>query len=284
MKKWFLLHWRTPGYNLARLFTCIVIALLLGSVFFQNSMGTQQAVFTMVGLQFMVLLFIGILFANTVQGLIAVERTVFYRERASHMYYPWVYDTAMGIAELPYVTFNCAVLTCIYYWMVGLNSDAAVFFSWFLVFWLYVLFYTYLGLFLACVMPTEELATVVAGAVTSLGSLLAGFMLPKDSIPWWWRWLYYINPMTYAVQPILSSQFYCEAAQLDSANPGSCPTFVQQTISGGSQVVPVWTYVRDNFNLNYEDRWMYVGILVLCIFIARFACGLALKFVNHAKR
>eukprot|EP00668_Euglena_longa_P028381 GGOE01035595.1.p1 GENE.GGOE01035595.1~~GGOE01035595.1.p1 ORF type:complete len:391 (-),score=125.49 GGOE01035595.1:167-1339(-) len=284
LRKWFVLHWRTPGYNLARFFTCIIIALLLGAVFFQQSMGTQQAAFTLVGLQYMVLLFIGILFANTMQGLIATERTVFYRERASHMYFPFLFNVSMGFAELPYITLNCFVLACIYYWMVGLNSDVAVFFTWFLIFWLYVLFFAYFGLFLGCVMPSAELASAVAGATTSLGSLLSGFMLPKDSIPWWWRWLYYLNPMTYAVQPILSSQFYCEAAELNPDQPGDCPTFVQQTVSGGTKVVSVWVFVRDMFNLNYADRWMYIGILVLCIGLARTACGLALTYVNHAKR
>lgn len=37
---------------------------LVGSVFFQNTMHTQQAVFTIVGLQFLVVMVIGILFAG----------------------------------------------------------------------------------------------------------------------------------------------------------------------------------------------------------------------------
>eukprot|EP00667_Euglena_gracilis_P000344 EG_transcript_344 len=284
VQKWFRLHWRTPGYNLARFFSSILIALMLGSIFFQNKMGDQQAVFTMVGLQFTVLLFVGILFANTVQGLIAVERTVFYREQAAHMYYSWVFNSAMGLAELPYITFNCIVLANIFYWMAGLNSDAATFFTWFLVFWLYVIFFTYSGLFLGCFMPTEELATITNGGVTSLLSLLAGFMLPKDSIPWWWRWLYYLNPMTYAMQPIFSSQFYCAAADADPTQPGDCPTFVVFAINGDSSVVPVWSFVKLMFNLDYADRWLYVGMLVICIVIVRIGCGLALAFINHAKR
>eukprot|EP00668_Euglena_longa_P009416 GGOE01011361.1.p1 GENE.GGOE01011361.1~~GGOE01011361.1.p1 ORF type:complete len:1164 (-),score=480.99 GGOE01011361.1:341-3751(-) len=284
MEKWFLLHWRTPGYNLSRLFTCIAIGLLLGSIFFQGSMGTQQAVFTMVGLQYMVLLFIGIMFANTMQGLMAVERTVFYREKAAHMYHPWVYNIVIGIAELPYVTLNCIVLAAIFYWMVGLENDVTAFFTWFLIFWLYVLYFTYFGMFLACVMPNSELASAMAGMITSFGSLLAGFMLPKDSIPWWWRWLYYINPMTYAVQPMVSSQFYCLAADLDPDQPGDCPTFIQEAASGSSKVVARWTFVEDMFNLDYADRWMYVSMLVVAIVIARLCCGLALGYINHAKR
>lgn len=43
-----------------------------------------------------------------------MERTVFYREKAAHMYHPWVFNEAMALAELPYVTVHCAVLAGIY--------------------------------------------------------------------------------------------------------------------------------------------------------------------------
>eukprot|EP00668_Euglena_longa_P038083 GGOE01049057.1.p2 GENE.GGOE01049057.1~~GGOE01049057.1.p2 ORF type:complete len:169 (-),score=61.52 GGOE01049057.1:295-801(-) len=168
--------------------------------------------------------------------------------------------------------------------MVGLSSSPTAFFSWFLVFWLYVVYFTYFGLLLGCVMANGELATVMAGAFTSLGSLMSGFMLPKDSIPWWWRWLYYLNPMTYAVQALLSSQFYCEAADMDADHPGNCSMFDQQTISGGSNMVAVWKFVKDMFNLDYDDRWLYVCLVVVFIVVCRAGCGLALTFINHAKR
>lgn len=44
---------------------------------------------------------------------------------------------------------------------------------------------------------------------------------------------------------------HCEAADLNPNQPGNCPTFVQQTISGETKVVAVWTFVRDMFNLDY---------------------------------
>eukprot|EP00667_Euglena_gracilis_P000129 EG_transcript_129 len=258
--KWARIHWRTPGYNLARFFACIVVGLLLGSMVCQDRMDTQQAVFASAGVQFIALMFTGVLFGNTVQGLVASERTVFYRERAARMYHPLLANLAMGLTELPYITWNCAVMTCIFYWMAGLNPDPVAFFSWFLVFWLYVGYFTCLGLFLGCLLPTQELATVVVSTTNLFGSLLCGFMLPKDSIPWWWRWLYYLNPTMYAVQAILSSQFYCNSDQSNN-----CPMFTQHTISGDSQVVAVWGYVQDAFDLNYEDRWLYVGLLVVFI-------------------
>lgn len=38
---------------------------------------------------------------------------MYYRERAAHMYRPSLFNIAMGLAEVPYITVDCAVLTCI---------------------------------------------------------------------------------------------------------------------------------------------------------------------------
>eukprot|EP00668_Euglena_longa_P040734 GGOE01053630.1.p1 GENE.GGOE01053630.1~~GGOE01053630.1.p1 ORF type:complete len:1449 (-),score=538.86 GGOE01053630.1:362-4525(-) len=283
-KKWMRTYWRSPSYNLARTFTAIIIALIMGSIFFRIGGNDPQTVFALAGLQFMAMLFMGIMFANTLQGLVAMERAAFYRERASHMYHPLLMNSVAGICEFPYVTLNCLLFVSIFYWMVGMNSDVSLFFLWFLIFWLYVLFYTYFGFLMGCLMPNAELATAMISVFTSILGQMCGFMLPKLNIPWWWRWLYYGMPATYALQAGISTQFYCEAADLDASNFGSCPSFSQEDSSGKATVTAVWVYVRDSFNLVYGDRWMYIGLLVMFVVLARILTGLTLMFVNHAKR
>ncbi len=56
---------------------------------------------------------------------VATERSVFYRERAAHMYHPLVLNAVAALCELPYITLNTFVFTCIFYWMVGLNEGQA---------------------------------------------------------------------------------------------------------------------------------------------------------------
>jgi len=283
-QKWILTHWRSPQYNFTRTMLCIIIALIMGSIFWQQTNGTtQQDIFSVAGAIFMSFVFVGVTFQNTVQGITERERTVYYREKAANMYHPFFLNIVAGICELPYLTLNTIVFTSIFYWMVGLNGTAGAFFFYYLIFWLYISFSTFFGFLLGCLLPNAELATGAGGAFVSISSLLCGFMQPVYLIGWWWRWLYYCIPLTYAFQAATSNQFYCAAAAANPSSPGSCPTF-PQTINGASQTVAVWTFVEHYFSLHYPDRWMYVGLLFMFVGLCRIGSGFALSFVNHDKR
>jgi len=282
--KWLRVSYRAAGYNMARTLTSVIIALIMGSIFFRLKMNDEQTVFSLVGIEYMSFIFMGVMFANTIQGLVAVERAVFYRERAAHMYHPILLDVVAGLSEIPYVTLNTMLFTAIFYWMVGLNPDVGLFFIWYLVFWIYILSFTLFGWLMGCLLPGPELATVLVSLLTSLSGLMSGFMLPKLEIPWWWRWLYYGIPLTYAIQPTISTQFYCAAAEANPNNYGDCPAISVTNTNGVTSMVAVWVYVRDYFDLVYGARWMYIGILVAFLAMIRIASGLTLQYVNHAKR
>ena len=51
---------------------------------------------------------------------------------------------------------------------------------------------------LAHTMPQPALATLALSVLGgSLFSVLSGFMAPAPTLPKWWLWFYYANPMSY---------------------------------------------------------------------------------------
>lgn len=121
-KQWWT-YWRSPDYNLVRFFFTLTAALLVGTIFwkvgtktsvcssfslFKFSMTTIRIVqeqdwksnkmfllcyrkdrndLTMViGAMYAAVVFLGVNNCSTVQPVVAIERTVFYRERAAGMY------------------------------------------------------------------------------------------------------------------------------------------------------------------------------------------------------
>lgn len=56
--------------------------------------GTQQDIFNVMGALYAAVLFLGVNNASSVQPVVAVERSVFYRERAAGMYSPLPYAFA----------------------------------------------------------------------------------------------------------------------------------------------------------------------------------------------
>lgn len=65
----------------------------------------------------------GITNCLTVQHVIALQRTVFYREKAAGMYHVLPYAAAMQLVELPYLIIQAVVYSAIVHWMA--SSSAA---------------------------------------------------------------------------------------------------------------------------------------------------------------
>nr|CAD1823988.1 unnamed protein product [Ananas comosus var. bracteatus] len=83
-----LSYWRNPPHNAVRFFFTTATALLFGTIFWD--LGTkrrkQQDVFNAMGSMYAAVLFVGFQNSTSIQPIVAIERTVFYRERAAGMY------------------------------------------------------------------------------------------------------------------------------------------------------------------------------------------------------
>ncbi|OMO68267.1 ABC-2 type transporter [Corchorus olitorius] len=86
-------YWRHPQYNAVRFLMTVVIGILFGLIFWDKGQQTskQQDLMNLLGAMYSAVLFLGATNASAVQSVVAIERTVFYRERAAGMY-----------SELPY--------------------------------------------------------------------------------------------------------------------------------------------------------------------------------------
>eukprot|EP00668_Euglena_longa_P028465 GGOE01035689.1.p1 GENE.GGOE01035689.1~~GGOE01035689.1.p1 ORF type:complete len:838 (+),score=305.00 GGOE01035689.1:124-2514(+) len=283
LRKWGRIHWRCRAYNWSRLVASVMLGLVVGSSFWQIHVRDQQSAFSLVSVQYLSLVFMAFTFMNTVQGLVARERSVFYCDKARHMYSPWVLNGVMALWEALYVSFFCLLCVLIFYPMVKLNPDGGIIVFWYWNFALYILFATYFGLFCGLFMPMQELVLVLMGILTTLFSLMTGYLLPRMQIPWWWRWVHYGVPLPYSFQIATSIQLYCAAADADVHAPGDCATF--PTISNGTAIqYPLWVAVRDRFYLSYADRWMYLGIIFAFLGIVHLLTGYVLVRVDHGKR
>ncbi|KAK9232149.1 hypothetical protein WN943_022392 [Citrus x changshan-huyou] len=89
-------YWRNPPYTAVRFLSTTITSLTFGTMFWDmgTKMTKQQDLFNAMGSMYTAVLFIGILNAVAVQPVVAIERTVFYRERAAGMYSGMAYAFA----------------------------------------------------------------------------------------------------------------------------------------------------------------------------------------------
>ncbi|XP_022728526.1 pleiotropic drug resistance protein 1-like isoform X2 [Durio zibethinus] len=202
-------YWRNPPYTAVRFLFTTVIALMFGTLFWDLGSKTnrRQDLINAMGSMYAAVLFLGFQNASSVQPVVAVERTVFYREKAAGMYSAMPYAIAQVVIEIPYVFIQSTVYSIIVYAMIGFEWTAAKFF-WYLFFMFFsLLYFTFYGMMAVAVTPNYHIASIVSSAFYALWNAFSGFIIPRPSIPIWWRWYYWICPVAWTFYGLVVSQF-----------------------------------------------------------------------------
>ncbi|KAF2323470.1 hypothetical protein GH714_035632 [Hevea brasiliensis] len=86
-KQWWT-YWRSPDYNLVRFFFTLITALIVGTIFWKvgSKRESSNDLTVIIGAMYSSVFFIGVNNCSTVQPIITIERSVFYREKAAGMY------------------------------------------------------------------------------------------------------------------------------------------------------------------------------------------------------
>ncbi|KAE9467762.1 hypothetical protein C3L33_00303, partial [Rhododendron williamsianum] len=170
-------YWRNPPYTAVRFIFTTFIALMFGTIFWDlgSKRSKQQDLFNAMGSMYTAILFLGVQNASSVQPVVAVERTVFYRERAAGMYSAMPYAFAQVIIELPYVFAQSAVYGVIVYAMIGFDWTFAKFlwYSFFMYFTL--LYFTFYGMMTVAMTPNGDIAAIIASAFYAYGTSFQDF-------------------------------------------------------------------------------------------------------------
>ncbi|KAL0323901.1 UNVERIFIED_CONTAM: Pleiotropic drug resistance protein 1 [Sesamum calycinum] len=167
----------------------------------------KQDLFNAMGSMYAAVLFLGVQNATSVQPVVAIERTVFYRERAAGMYSALPYAFGQAAVELPNLLIQTLVYGVIVYAMIGFEWTVAKF-LWYLFFMYFTLLYfTLYGMMTVAVTPNHNIAAIISSAFYALWNLFSGFIIPKTRIPKWWRWYYYLCPIAWTLYGLVASQF-----------------------------------------------------------------------------
>ncbi|XP_019711082.2 ABC transporter G family member 42 [Elaeis guineensis] len=269
-KQWWT-YWRSPDYNLVRFFFTLVTALLVGTMFWRIAQKRDSSfdLITSLGAMYAAVLFVGFNNCSTVQPVIAIERTVFYRERAAGMYSALPYALAQVVVEVPYVLIQTVYYTLIVYSMMDFQWTVAKFFWFFYVTFFSFLYFTYYGMMNVSISPNSQVAVLYAATFFTLFNLFSGFFIPRPKLPVWWRWYYWVCPISWTVYGLVVTQY---GDQEDLIKVPGQP----------DQIIKF--YLKDHFGYDSDSMGvvatMLVGFTVLFAFV--FAYGI--KKLNFQQR
>ncbi|KAK7289806.1 hypothetical protein RIF29_03766 [Crotalaria pallida] len=270
-----LVYWRSPPYNAMRMIFTILSAVMFGTIFWDigQKRETTQQVIVIMGALFCACLFLGVNNASSVQPIVSIERTVFYREKAAGMYSPMAYATAQGLVEFPYIISQTLIFGVITYIMLNFERDIGKFLYYMMFLFLTFSYFTFYGMMAVGVTPNQQFAAVISSAFYSLWNLASGFMIPKAQIPGWWIWFHYLCPVTWTLRGIITSQL----GDLESIVVG--PGF-KGTLKEYLAVSLGYEPTINGFPVEWMSAIVLIGFIVL--FFGSFA--MSVKVFNFQRR
>lgn len=260
-------YWRNPPYTAVRFLFTTFIALMFGTIFWDmgSKREKKQDLFNAMGSMYAAILFIGVQNATSVQPVVSIERTVFYRERAAGMYSALPYAFGQVVIEIPYIFVQTIVYGIIVYAMIGFEWTIVKFF-WYLFFMYFTfLYFTFYGMMTVAVTPNHNFAAIISSAFYAIWNLFSGFIVPKTRIPIWWRWYYYICPIAWTLYGLVASQFGDITDRLDSGET-------------------VGEFIHDFYGFEY-DFIKYVAVIIVGFTVLfGFIFAYSIKAFNFQRR
>ncbi|MBW0485660.1 hypothetical protein O181_025375 [Austropuccinia psidii MF-1] len=257
-------------------FNSVILGLILGSVFW-NLPTTSAGIFTRGSALFVSLLFNAFLsFAELPKQMIG--RPIMWRQTSFCFYRPGALAMAAAIGEIPFSFFKVASFSAIIYFMAHFYKDVGVFFIFFAI--VYVTYYSMSSFFrvLGAISFKYDTASRSATFGLVLMAMYSGYMISKDSMKVWLRWIYYINPINYGFAALMINEFKrldftCSGVSIvprGSTYPTDVgPNQVCTTLGSqpGSQIIRGEDYIRVAFGYKKEHLWLDFGIVcIFCVF------------------
>ncbi|KAL3714543.1 hypothetical protein ACJRO7_006458 [Eucalyptus globulus] len=270
-----LTYWRSPEYNLVRLIFITASSFFCAALLWQKGnekeINNKQDLFNILGSMYVFVLFLGVGNANSVLPFVATECIVVYRERFARMYSSWSYSFAQVVIEIPYIFLQTVLFVLITYPAIGFSVSFYKVFWYFYTMFCTLLYFNYFGMMLVSLTPTYQVAAVFGSFAYTVFNLFAGFLItgPESlssnfcysQIPVWWRWCYWICPVTWSLRGMLSSLY------------GD----IHKEITVYGQQTMISTFLENYYGYRYDQLYI-VAIMLLAfplIFTCIFACAIA---------
>ncbi|KAL6327277.1 hypothetical protein AAG906_017834 [Vitis piasezkii] len=239
------------SYNAIRFFLTIIIGVLFGVIFWNKGEQTdkEQDLLNLLGAMFSA-------------PVVAIERTVFYRERAAGMYSALPYAFAQVVIETIYVAIQTFVYSLLLYSMMGFywRVDKFLWFYYYLL--MCFIYFTLYGMMIVALTPSHQIAAIVMSFFLSFWNLFSGFLIPRMVVLLGF-------PVAWTIYGLVTSQVG------NKEDPVQVP---------GAGVKSVKLYLKEASGFEYDFlgavALAHIGWVLLFLFV--FAYGI--KFLNFQRR
>ncbi|KAI9907974.1 hypothetical protein PsorP6_016652 [Peronosclerospora sorghi] len=198
-----LLALRNTAFLRVRALMVVIIGLVYGSTF--RSVDPTNAQMTL-GVLYQTTMFLARGQASQTPVFVAA-REIYYKQRRANFYRTSSFAIASLIALVPAAAAESFVFGCFVYWMCGFVAEVKYF-----VFFVLCMFLTNLALCgwffaLTAIAPNFNIAKPCSTFTNALYVIFAGYVIPKNQLPSFLVWIYWINPLAWCLRAVAVSQY-----------------------------------------------------------------------------
>lgn len=271
VKREFWLLWGDKTTLYTKVFIIISNGLIVGSLFYGQPENTEGA-FSRGGALFFSILFLGWLQLTELMKAVS-GRAVVARHKDYAYYRPSAVSIARVVADLPVIFVQVVLFGIIMYFMTNLTVTASRFFIYLLFVYVTTIMLTALYRLFASVSPEIDTAVRFSGIALNLLVIYTGYVIPKTQLLSkyiWFGWMYWINPIAYSFEAVLSNEFagrtmQCAPEQLVPRGSGIDPAYQGCPIAGaqiGSTEVSGSAYIGTQYNYSRSHLWRNFGVVI----------------------
>ncbi|KAK9241735.1 ABC-2 type transporter-domain-containing protein, partial [Lipomyces tetrasporus] len=246
-----------------------VIQSLLGGSLFYSAPANSAGLFLKGGALFFSILYNALIALSEVTDSFT-GRPILAKHRSFALYDPAAICIAQVAVDLPMLLFQVTHFGLVLYFMVGLKTTAAAFFTYLVTNFMTAMSMTALFRLIGAAFPTFDAATKVSGLSIVALFVYMGYMIVKPEMHPWFVWIFWINPMAYGFEALLGNEFHgqdipCVGPNIIPNGPGYTEGIGGQSCAGVGGALPDATSVTGDDYLAYmsfshSHIWRNFGI------------------------
>ncbi|CAG8950647.1 hypothetical protein HYFRA_00002856 [Hymenoscyphus fraxineus] len=292
-KREFWLTWGDKTSLYTKFFVIISNALIFGSLFYGQTADTMGT-FSRGGTLFFSILFLGWLQLSELMKAVG-GRAVIARHNDYAFYRPSAVVIARVLQDLPQLLLYVIPFSLIMYFLTGLDLVVGKFWIYFLFIYTTTICITALYRMFAALSPTIDDAVRFSGTGLNLLIIYTGYVIAKPlliSKYIWFGWIYYINPVAYSFEAVLTNELSnkrleCSPAQIVPSGPTYNNPLYQGCATPGAQIgslsVSGATYLQTALEYSRSNLWRNFGVVIAFTFLYILVTAAGSELFNFTK-
>ncbi|KAK4183343.1 ABC-2 type transporter-domain-containing protein [Podospora australis] len=244
-------------------------ALISGSLFY-NAPDNSSGLFLKGGALFIALLHNSLMSMSEVTDSFH-GRPVLAKHKAFAYFHPAAFCIAQVTSDIPVIVLQVTIFAIVQYFMVGLTMSAATWFTYWIIVIATTMCMTALFRMVGAAFPNFDAASKVSGLMVKALTMYTGYMILRPKMHPWFGWIFWLNPLAYAFDALLSNELKgqiipCVGSNLIPNGPGY--TYSEhQSCAGVMGALPGQNYLTgDNYlsALEYGSGHIWRNFGIIC--------------------